>query len=80
MSVRWTVCVLVCLGLAVAPAQLPAQSATALSVVSGPLLRATPPFKHNKKLVATYDSRGDSTHLAVVTHKGCTSSRSSGLG
>jgi hypothetical protein len=70
MSIRRTAGLLVYLGLAVAPARLPAQSATTLSVVSGPLARATPRFQHHKKLVATYDSRGDSTHLALVTHKG----------
>ena len=60
----------VCLALCVVPTLLRAQTATgALGLSSDP---APPqPVSHsNKKLVATYDSLTDSTHLAVVTHKG----------
>jgi hypothetical protein len=58
------------LALFVAPTLLRAQTATqALELPSSsPEIRSAP--QHEKELVATYDSLTDSTHLAVVTHKG----------
>ncbi len=70
MSVRWTVSLVVCLTGPVAPLRLPAQTATAAPLAGGTLPPASHRFKHAKKLRATYDSVADSTHLAVVTHKG----------
>ncbi len=70
MSVRWSLRVPSYLALCVAPGLLAAQNAP------GPRLdrAAAPPaiqaFQHHKKLVASYDSVADSTHLSVVTHKG----------
>jgi len=70
MSLRWSVGILVCLPGTVAPVALAGQSAThpVLAAATVPAARHT--FKHHKTLQAFYDSTGDSTHLAVVTHKG----------
>ncbi|MGH7527692.1 MAG: hypothetical protein ACREMX_13425 [Gemmatimonadales bacterium] len=70
MSVRWTVSLPVCLAAFVATAPLLAQSATGERLVRGTVPPSTQHFQHGKKLRATYDSVTDSTHLAVVTHRG----------
>lgn len=70
MAVRWSVIGVVCLLLPVALGPLEAQSATSSPSAPFPALRSTPRFAHKKKLVATYDSVADTTHLALVTHKG----------
>ncbi|HEX2251462.1 MAG TPA: hypothetical protein VHH32_14035 [Gemmatimonadales bacterium] len=70
MSMRWPLSLLACLALAVAPAALSAQTAPGVVGVSNSDLETRPRFRHNQKLIAAYDSVADSTHLAVVTHKG----------
>jgi len=70
MSLRWRVGLGVCLASLVVPAALPAQTATPVALAKGNVPTAKHRFAHHKKLQALYDSTGDSTHLAVVTHKG----------
>jgi hypothetical protein len=60
----------VLLRLTVASATVSAQTATGLATISVPVIHSGPAVEHDKELVATYDSAADSTHLAVVTHKG----------
>lgn len=70
MSWSRTTGAVVGLALCVVPTLLRAQTATgALGLSTGPA-NARPASHSTKKLVATYDSLTDSTHLAVVTHKG----------
>lgn len=47
----------------------PAKMRRSLALHSS-VLPPDPSFRHHKELRALYDSVGDSTHLAVVTHKG----------
>jgi hypothetical protein len=70
MSWNRTMGAVVCLALCVVPALLRAQTATGeLGLSTGPA--NSQQISHsNKKLVARYDSLTDSTHLALVTHKG----------
>jgi hypothetical protein len=65
-----SVSLLVCLTVPVAPTAIAAQTATARTLTQGSLPAAKHRFTHHKKLQASYDSIGDSTHLTVVTHKG----------
>src|SRR6476646_2173626 len=58
------------LALCVVPTLLRAQTATGALGLSTDPVNARPASHSTKKLVATYDSLTDSTHLAVVTHKG----------
>jgi hypothetical protein len=58
------------LALIAAPAVLSAQTTAGVIGVPDAPAHSDLPLRHDKKLVATYDSVADSTHLAVVTHKG----------
>jgi len=69
MSIRMTPKLLVYLGLAIAPSQLAGQTA-GLTVLPSSPSQPGQEFRPPKALVATYDSLTDSTHLALVTHKG----------
>jgi len=70
MSVRRSVAVVLCLAPSVVSSSLTAQSATASPLITVAVPGPSPRFAHRKKLLASYDSVADSTHLAVVTHKG----------
>jgi hypothetical protein len=70
MSWNRTMGAVVCLALCVVPTLLRAQTATGELGLSTDPAKARPASHSTKKLVATYDSLTDSTHLAVVTHKG----------
>jgi hypothetical protein len=70
MSVRWAIGLAMWSALSVAPEPLLAQFATAAPTVWGDVPPALPHYAHRKKLVAAYDSVGDSTQVSVVTHKG----------
>lgn len=70
MLVRWCVVVGVCLAAPIAPPPVLAQGATAVPQNPSLLPPAIQRSAHHKRLVAAYDSAADSTHLAVVTHKG----------
>ena len=65
-----TMRVVACLALSVAPALLSAQTAAGTLGLSSASHPPRSDIQHDKRLVATYDSLTDSTHLAVVTHKG----------
>ena len=58
------------LALCAVPTLLRAQTATGELGLSTDPANARPASHSTKKLVVTYDSLTDSTHLAVVTHKG----------
>jgi hypothetical protein len=60
----------VCLALGVLPTLLRAQTATGELGLSNDPANAHPTSRSSKQIVATYDSLTDSTHLALVTHKG----------
>jgi len=66
----WTMRVAAGLALSIAPALLSAQTVTGALGLSSTSHSGRPDFQHDKVLVATYDSLTDSTHLALVTHKG----------
>lgn len=70
MSMRRAPGLLLLLACGVAPTRLPAQAATGTVAALSPAMPGTLRFQHRKKLVAIYDTVADSTHLAVVTHKG----------
>jgi hypothetical protein len=70
MPTHLTLGLVVYLCLSVAPALLSARTATAVNRFVDPPSRVSPRFLHDQTIVATYDSVADSTHLAVVTHKG----------
>ena len=70
MSWSRTTGAVVGLALCVVPTLLRAQTATGELGLSTDPANAHPTSHSTKKLVATYDSLTDSTHLAVVTHKG----------
>jgi hypothetical protein len=70
MALRSTVVRLACLAAAVAPTPVQGQSATVHPTSHATLPPTSQHFGHNKKLLASYDSVADSTHLSVVTHKG----------
>jgi hypothetical protein len=70
MPLRWAVIVCCCLASAAAPRGAPAQSPTTLHLVRGVVPAPVAKFRHNKKLLAVYDSVADSTQLSVRTHKG----------
>jgi hypothetical protein len=70
MSVRRSVALVLCLAPSVVSSRLSAQSATASPLITVPVPGSSQRFTHRKKLLASYDSVADSTHLAVVTHKG----------
>jgi hypothetical protein len=70
MSWNRTMGAVVCLALCVVPTLLRAQTATGELGLSTDPANARPTSHSTKELVATYDSLTDSTHLAVVTHKG----------
>ena len=69
MSWNRTMRAVVCLALCVVPT-LRAQTATGELGLSTDPANSRPASHSAKKLVATYDSLTDSTHLALVTHKG----------
>jgi hypothetical protein len=70
VPIHWAFKVLVYLGLAVASAPISAQTTSQVSEL--PVSRGDQAhwFLHDKQLLASYDSVADSTHLALVTHKG----------
>src|SRR4051812_17128342 len=70
MSMHRALGLLVLLRLTVAFSEVSAQTATGVAALSLPAIHTGPSFQHDKKLVASYDSTADSTHLAVVTHNG----------
>jgi hypothetical protein len=70
MSVRWSLRVPAYLAFCVAPGLLAAQTAATPRLARAAVPPAVQAFQHHKKLVASYDSVADSTHLSVVTHKG----------
>jgi hypothetical protein len=70
MPNRGIISLRVYLALTVAPAALSAQTATGVVGLPGTPSHPGRPFGHDKELVAVYDSLADSTHLALVTHKG----------
>jgi hypothetical protein len=70
MSVRWNVGLCLCLAANIAPMRLLAHTATAASVDRRVLPPARHHFDRHKKLLATYDSVADSTHLGVITRTG----------
>ena len=70
MSVRWSLRVPVYVAFCVAPGLLAAQTAATPRLARAAVPPAVQAFQHHKKLVASYDSVADSTHLSVITHKG----------
>src|SRR4029079_8703286 len=70
MSWSRTMRAVVCLALCVVPTLLRAQTAPGELELSTDPANARPASHFTRKLVATYDSLTDSTHLALVTHKG----------
>ncbi|MFL5448709.1 MAG: hypothetical protein ACJ8A6_09515 [Gemmatimonadales bacterium] len=70
MSWNRTMGAVVWLALCIAPTLLRAQTATEELGLSTDPANSHPASHSNKKLIASYDSLTDSTHLAVVTHKG----------
>jgi hypothetical protein len=70
VPMRWTFTLLVCLGLTVGSRPISAQTASQALELPVSSSQPSPWFLHDKQLVASYDSVADSTHLAMVTHKG----------
>jgi hypothetical protein len=70
MAMRRDSRLLIGLALVVAPVSLMAQTATGVVLPPSSASEPGPPFRHLGKLLVSYDSVADTTHLALVTHKG----------
>ncbi|HEY9014319.1 MAG TPA: hypothetical protein VIM84_04595, partial [Gemmatimonadales bacterium] len=70
MSIRGTFGLLACLIVAGGPRPAAAQTATGVIAVPPATGNGLPSPRHEYEVAVAYDSLTDSTHLAVVTHKG----------